>query len=77
MAGKRDPFMLIPIVLTIAVLIIAPKTIHQQGLSKGLFLILAAIGFPWFLYFVITRAVEWAVSEEVRKRKEEEDRDFV
>ena len=77
MARKRDPYMLIPIVLSIAVLIIAPRTIHQEGLSKGLFLTFVAAGFPWLLYFIITGAVEKTISEEVRKRKEDEDRDFI
>jgi hypothetical protein len=77
MARKRDPYMLIPIVLSIAVLIIAPKTIHQEGLTKGLFLTLVGAGFPWLLYLIITRAAERTVSEEVKKRKEEEDRDFI
>jgi len=69
--------MLIPIVLTIAVLIIAPKTIHQEGLARGLFLTCMGVGFPWFLYFVISRAIEKTISKEARKRKEDEDRDFV
>ncbi len=69
--------MLIPIVLSIAVLIIAPMTIHQEGLPKGLFLTFVGMGFPWLLYFIISRAVERTISEEVKRRKEEEDQDFV
>jgi Na+-transporting methylmalonyl-CoA/oxaloacetate decarboxylase gamma subunit len=69
--------MLIPIVLSIAVLIIAPKTIHQEGLSKGLFLTFVGMGFPWLLYFIISRAVEKTISEEVERRKEDEDKDFI
>lgn len=77
MARKRNPYMVIPIFLSIAVLIIAPKAIHQEGLSKGLFLVCAAIGFPWLLYFIISRAVQKTISDEVKKQREEENQDFV
>lgn len=45
MAFKRNPFIFIPIVLTIAVLLIAPKTIGEHEI-RGVFLVLVAIGFP-------------------------------
>jgi hypothetical protein len=34
-------------------------------------------GFPWLLCFIISRAVEQTISEEVRKRNEDEDLDFI
>jgi hypothetical protein len=69
--------MVIPIVLSIAVLLIAPKAIHQEGLAKGLFLIFVGVGFPWLLYFIMSRAVEKTISEEIKKRREEDNQDFV
>lgn len=76
MSNRRNPFIFIPIVLTIAVLLIAPKTIGQHEI-KGVFLVLMAIGFPWFLFFVIGQGVEHVIKEETKKRQANDNHDFV
>ena len=76
MASRRNPFIFIPIVLTIAVLLIAPKTIGEHEV-KGIFLVLMAIGFPWFLFYVIVRGMGHVIEEETRKRQANDNHDFV
>ena len=76
MSYRRNPFVFIPIVLTIAVLLIAPKTVEEHGLT-GIFLVLAAIGFPWFLFYVIGLGVRHMMEEQKRAREAEENHDFV
>ncbi len=76
MAYRRNPFIFIPIVLTIAVLLIAPKTVEQHEI-KGVFLVLMAIGFPWFLFFVISRGVQHVIEEDRKKSQATDNHDFV
>jgi K+ transporter len=76
MAYRRNPYMFIPIVLTIAVVLIAPKTVQEHGIN-GVFLVLAAIAFPWFLFYVISRAVQHVIDEAKKKSRANENHDFV
>ena len=75
MAYRRNPFIFIPIVLTVAVILIAPKTVEQHEI-KGIFLVLMAIGFPWFLFFMIGRGVEHMMEQE-KKSQANDNHDFV
>jgi hypothetical protein len=76
MAYRRNPFIFIPIVLTVAVLIIAPKTVEQHEI-KGIFIVLMAIGFPWFLFYIISRGVQHMLDEQRRRSQANENHDFV
>ena len=76
MARVRNPFVFIPIVLTVAVLVIAPKAITEHE-ATGVFIVLMAIGFPWLLFFIISRAVQHAIEQSRKSSQAEENHDFV
>ena len=77
MAGKKRRFMLIPIVLNIAVLIIIPSLVSEQGLVKGTTLILAALVFPWILFAILSAIITSAVKEEIEEHDAKRESDFV
>lgn len=77
MAKRRNPFILIPIVLDVLVLAIFPTFAEAQGFPKAFLVSLIAMVFPWILFFIFGRIVDSVVSEEIERREGENNHDFV
>ena len=45
-----------------------PNIVHRHGAAKSLLITALAVGAVWLMYLVIGRVIDWAVSEELRRR---------
>ena len=46
-----------------------PNIVGRHGVWKSLLITALAVGAIWLMYFVISRVINWAVSEELKKRE--------
>jgi len=46
-----------------------PNIVGKHGVWKSLLITALAVGAIWLMYFVISRLINWAVSEELKKRE--------
>jgi hypothetical protein len=46
-----------------------PNIVGRHGVWKSLLITALAVGAIWMMYFVISRLINWAVSEELKKRE--------
>jgi hypothetical protein len=46
-----------------------PNIVGKHGVWKSLLTTALAVGAIWLMYFVISRLINWAVSEELKKRE--------
>ena len=46
-----------------------PNIVGRHGIWKSLLITALAVGAIWLMYFVISRLINWAVSEELKKRE--------
>jgi hypothetical protein len=46
-----------------------PNIVGRHGVWKSLLITALAVGAIWMMYFVISRLISWAVSEEFKKRE--------
>ncbi len=56
-------------------LILFPNIVGRNGIWMSLFYTGLGVGFIWLLYFGIGRFLEWAVSEELRRRSRQHHED--
>jgi len=50
-------------------LMLFPNIVGKHGVWKSLLITALAVGAIWLMYFVIGRLINWAVSEELKKRE--------
>jgi len=46
-----------------------PNIVGKHGVWKSLLITALAVGAIWLMYFIIGRVINWAVSEELKKRE--------
>lgn len=46
-----------------------PNIVGKHGVWKSLLITALAVGAIWLMYFIISRLINWAVSEELKKRE--------
>jgi len=46
-----------------------PNIVGRHGVWKSLLITALAVGAIWLMYFVISRLISWAVSEDLKKRE--------
>ena len=73
----KNPFLIIPIVLNLLVLLVVPLLLHENGLARATIVAVAALGAPWILFFIIGRVLDHVVRTTQEERDEAEHRDFV
>jgi ATP/ADP translocase len=49
-------------------LMLYPNIVRKHGVGKSALITALAVGAIWLMYFFISRIIEWAVSEELKKR---------
>lgn len=69
MAGRFNPYVLIPIVLNLLVLVVVPSLFENNEFGRALFVFIVAILWPWILYFVIGRILHDLVARISKERK--------
>ena len=74
---RVNRYMLIPLALNLLALIVIPTLFAENTFAKAALLTVAALAWPWVLYFLVGSAVSHAIESDTRKRKEEEESDFV
>ena len=77
MKTKRKGFLVIPILLNVLAFIALPSAIGTMGVLKGFLIVLAALAFPWLLFFLWSHIFESVIEEELRERDAERERDFI
>ena len=77
MAKERNPFILIPIVLNVVVLMIIPRFAQEVGIAQALLVSFTAMAFPWLLFYIIGRGIDHVISKEIEKREVNDNHDFV
>ena len=45
-----------------------PNIVDKHGVGKSLLITALAVGAIWMLYFVIGQLINWAISEELKRR---------
>ena len=48
-----------------------PNIVNKHGVGMSLLITALAVGAIWLMYFVIGRLIDWAVSEELKKKNRE------
>ena len=56
-------------------LLLFPNIVGRHGVGMSLFYVGLGVGFIWLLYFAIGRFLEWAVSEELKRRSRKHHED--
>ncbi len=77
MAKDRNWYILIPIVLNVLVLVVLPTLWRQNGPERTLIVAVAALGWPWLMYFVIGRIIEHIIAKTSQGRETSDHEDFV
>jgi len=77
MAKERNWYILIPIVLNLLVLVVLPTLWRQNGPERTLIIAVAALGWPWLMYFVIGRIIEHTITKASQSHKASDHEDFV
>jgi len=49
-------------------LMLFPNIVGKHGVGKSLLITALAVGAIWLMYFVIGRVINWAVSEELKRK---------
>jgi len=49
-------------------LMLYPNIVAKHGVGKSLVITALAVGAIWLMYFVIGRVINWAVSEELKRK---------
>lgn len=52
-----------------------PNIVDKHGVGKSLLITALAVGAIWLMYFVISRVISWAVSEELKRKSREKQDD--
>lgn len=78
MVRLRNPYVIIPIIAsTIVGVMLPPGIVDRHGIGRTLFFTVLAISVIWFWFFVISHVINSIVSDELKKKEEENKRDFV
>lgn len=77
MAKRFNPYVLIPIVLNLLVLVAVPSLFESNEFGRALFVFIVAILWPWILYFVIGRILHDLVRRVSEERGASENHDLV
>jgi len=77
MAKERNWFILIPIGFNLLVLGILPQFVREQDFARAILVSIAALAWPWVLYFIIGRLINHVRARTKAERQTAEDRDFV
>jgi len=48
--------------------VLYPNIVHRHGAAKSLLITALAVGAVWLMYVIIGRVIDWAVSEELKRR---------
>ncbi len=56
-------------------LMLYPNIVGKHGVWKSLLITALAVGAIWLMYFVIGRVINWAVSQELKRRSREHSGD--
>ena len=56
-------------------LMLFPNIVGKHGVGKSLLITALAVGAIWLMYFVIGRVINWAVSEELKRKSREKQDD--
>ncbi len=56
-------------------LLLFPTIVGRLGVGMSILYTGLGVGFIWFLYFAIGRFLEWAVSEELKRRSRQHHED--
>jgi hypothetical protein len=70
---ERNWFLLIPIVFNVLVLMVLPTSLRQWGFERTLIIAVAAMGWPWLLYYLIGRLINYLVERAEAKRDDEHE----
>ena len=74
---ERNYGWLIPVFLNLLVLVIVRNIFQENSWDRAVMLAVAALGFPWFLYFVVGRMISHVATNRLRESPNGEDTDFV
>ena len=77
MARRFNPYMLIPILLDVLVLSVAPRLFEAESFGRAFFIVVIALVWPWVLYFIIGRILQDIVKHVSKEQEENENHDFV
>jgi len=77
MAKKRDPFMVIPIILNVLVLLVFGIFVEREGLARAVGISIVGLAAPWVLYFIISRIIHGMISKEKQEWEADHNHDFV
>ena len=64
--ARVNRYMLIPLVLNLLALIVIPTIFAENTFAKAALLTVAALAWPWVLYFLIGSAVSHAIQSDAR-----------
>ena len=77
MAKERNYAWLIPVILNLLVLGVVRGIFQETSLDRAVLLTAAALGFPWLLYFVISRLINHVAEDRLKKSINGEETDFI